>query len=277
MITDEKLAAEYQTMLSSVLGLSQHLISELKFDGKNPQQLYVVYLYARLHELACGAMALLETGALVGVPLLLRAMFECDVDLTNALKDPQYYKNIRSSFLKEQIKLGSLAESSENNPYFGSPDAKADILVRLQQLRKELASLKSEDRGPLQIYDRALRAEKLQEYQTVYNMLCGDTHNSIESLENWHVDKSSPSQFRVTLFRMRKGEILHYLSSIPGVLLINAQAVAEFYGVERINFDAYFHRFKQLHSELTGKADEMRDARLVKSRAHGQSNQKRSR
>ncbi len=269
VITDEELATGFQGALSSVLGLSDHVIAELKFDGKYPQQLCVVCLYARLHELACGAMALLETGALVGIPLLLRAMFECDVDLTNAVKDPLYYKNMHSSYLKEQIRLGSVAESTEDNPYFGSADARPDILARLHSLRKELSVLKSEDRGPLQIHERALLAGRQQEYRTVYNMLCGDTHNSTESLESWHIDKSSPDLLRVTLFKMRKNEILHYLSSLPGLLLIQAEVVAQFFGTEGIDFDAYFHQVTGLHSEFKGKAHEMREARLAKSRDRG--------
>jgi len=269
VITDEKLATGFQDALSSVLGLSDHVIAELKFDGKDPQQLCVVCLYARLHELACGAMALLESGALVGIPLLLRAMFECDVDLTIAVMDPLYYKNMHSSYLKEQIRLGSVAESIDNNPYFGSADARPEILARLHNLRNELSVLKSEGRGPLQISERALLAGKQQEYRTVYNRLCGDTHNSTESLESWHIDKSSPDLLRVTLFRMRKSEILHYMSSLPCLLLLQAQAVAQFFGAEGIDFDTYRQQITGLHSELTGKANEMRDARLAKSRARG--------
>lgn len=46
--------------------------------------------------------------------------------------------------------------------------------------------------------------------------------------------------------------------------------MAQFLGTEGIDFDTNFQQITALHSELTGKAHEMRDARLAKTRAGGQ-------
>lgn len=107
----DDLARECETLLGVVLGLSFRLIGSLRFDRRNPQQLYSVCLYSRLVELASGCKAMMEKNTLIGVPILLRSMFEADVDLTNVMRYAGYPKRMYASFLAEKLRLTKDAAS----------------------------------------------------------------------------------------------------------------------------------------------------------------------
>ena len=112
MTTNNQLAAQCEDFLASVLGLAFHFFKTLEFNRKDPQQLYSICLYARILELASGCKALLENNAFVGIPILLRSMFEADIDLTNSLKCRDYYKRMYASFLEQKLRLTKEAAST---------------------------------------------------------------------------------------------------------------------------------------------------------------------
>ena len=81
-------------------------------------------------------------------------------------------------------------------------------------------------------------------------MLCLDTHNNIRSLEQWHLDVTSDDDYQAVAFKMTKLHLLHHLSSIPGILLVQSKALADFLGTEGIDFDPYFKELKEMQAEL---------------------------
>ena len=172
-----------EELLATVLGLALHFLETLHFNRKNPQQLFSVCLYARLLELATACKALLEKNAMVGIPILLRSMFEADIDLTNLMKCPDYYKRMYASFLKEKLRLTKEASSSRPNPFLAEIRANRNPKKDLCETQAELDRLTAEKNGPIDIRCRAEFAGKLDEYLSNYNSLCLDTHNNIRSLE----------------------------------------------------------------------------------------------
>ena len=103
--------------LSSALACALSFLEKVSFNKKDGQHLTVICLFARIVELAASCKALLEKEALVGLPILLRSMFEADVDLTNCIKDSNYFKNMYAAFLKEKIRLTKEALPDKDNPY----------------------------------------------------------------------------------------------------------------------------------------------------------------
>ncbi|WP_422666741.1 DUF5677 domain-containing protein [Candidatus Manganitrophus noduliformans] len=114
MIDRNQLTEQCQDTLSSVLGLAMHFLGCLRFDRRNPQQLYSVCLYSRLLELASGCSVLLEKNTLVGLPLLLRSMFEANIDLANLMKSTDYPERMHATFLEQKLKL--IKETLTDNP-----------------------------------------------------------------------------------------------------------------------------------------------------------------
>jgi hypothetical protein len=60
-------------------------VSELKFDKNNPQQLYAVLIYVRIMELISSVLHSIDGKTFVAVPILIRGIFEAQVDLINII------------------------------------------------------------------------------------------------------------------------------------------------------------------------------------------------
>lgn len=114
-------------------------------------------------------------------------MFEADIDLTNMMRCPEYYKRMYASFLEQKLRLMKEAASSKPNPFLVAVLEHRNLKSDLEETQKELDNLKGQRNGPIDIRCRAELAGLLDEYLSVYNILCLDTHNNIRSLENWHL------------------------------------------------------------------------------------------
>lgn len=246
----EELAKHCESVLESVLGLAFHQLDALRFNRRDAQQLYAVCLYSRLLELASACKAVLEKNTLVGVPMLLRAMFEADIDLTNIMKSSDYPKQMYASFLEQKIRLTREAASSKSNPFLADVRRYRNLRDDIDEAQNELDVLKEEKNGPINMRCRAELAGKLDEYLTVYNVLCLDTHNNIRSLENWHLDMVSDDDYQAVAFKMTKVDLLNYVSSISRILLVQSKALADFLGTEGIDFVPYFEEMSEIQIEL---------------------------
>lgn len=235
--------------LGSVLGLANHFLETLRFDRKNPQELISVCLYARLLELAAACKALLEKNALVGIPILLRSMFEADIDLTNLLNVPFYYKRMTASFLKEKLSFIKETASSSPSPFLEVVRKSRDSKKDFRETEAELNRLITRKNGPINIRCRAEFAGKLDEYLTNYRMLCLDTHNNIRSLEEWHIEKLTEEDYRVVAFKQSKSDIVLSIMYISHILLTQTKFVADFLGTTGIDFDRYFHELAKSETE----------------------------
>jgi hypothetical protein len=233
--------------LSSILGLAIHFLKTLRFDRKNPQQLFSICLYARLLELAVSCKALLEKNALVGIPILLRSMFETDIDLTNLMRSPDYYKRMNASFLQEKRRFTREVASSRRSLLLDRIRENRNPVDDLRETQAQLDRLTAEGNGPINIRCRAEFAGKLEEYLTIYNMLCLDAHNNIRSLEEWHIKKLKSEDYRVVVFNQLKSDIVPELILISTILLNQTKSLADLLGTTGIEFERYFLDIKKLH------------------------------
>ena len=245
-----EVAMQCEDTLSSVLGLAMHFIKTLNFNRKDPQQLYSVCLYTRLVEIACGCKALLERNSLVGIPIFLRSMFEADIDLTNLISCRDYSKRMYASFLKEKLRLTKEAASSKPNAFLTAVRESRNPAEDLQETQDELDRLAAEEHGPINIRSRAELAGKIDEYLSIYNMLCLDTHNNIRSLEDWHIEADDSDDYRVVAFKQTKADLVHHLSAIPGIVLTQTKAVADFLGTSGIEFEKYYKEYTALQQAV---------------------------
>jgi hypothetical protein len=248
------LAEKCENVLASVLGLAIHTIGAVHFNRRDPQQLFAVCLFARLVELASACKALLEKGTLVGIPVLLRSMFEADIDLRNMIKTPGYSKRMYASFLEQKLRLTREAASAKPNPFLAAVRAQRKPAEDLRDTQKELDELRAGGNGPIDIRCRAEFAGVLDAYLSVYNMLCLDTHNNIRSLEDWHIEATSAKDYRVVLFKQQKADLIHHLTAIPGILLVQCKALADFLGTKDIDFAPYFSELKDMQEHAKKEA-----------------------
>jgi hypothetical protein len=243
-------------LLASILGLALHFLETLRFDRNDPQQLFSICLYARLLELATACKALLEKNAVVGIPILLRSMFEADIDLINLLRCRDYHKRMYASFLKEKLRLTKEAASSRPNPLLTAIRANRNCKKDLNETQTELDRLLAEKNGPIDIRCRAEFAGKLDEYLSNYNSLCLDTHNNIRSLENWHIEKMADADYQVVVFKQTKTDVVPEAMYISHILLYQTKSLADFLGTTGIEFDGYFAALHGLADSFAVDAEE---------------------
>jgi hypothetical protein len=241
-----EVATQCEDTLASVLGLAMHFLKTLSFNRKDPQQLYSVCLYTRLVEIASGCKALLEKNSLVGIPIFLRSMFEADIDLTNLMKCRDYSKRMYASFLKEKLRLTKEASSSKPNPFLKAVRESRNPAEDLKETKDELDRLAAEKNGPIDIRCRSELAGKIDEYLSIYNMLCLDTHNNIRSLEDWHIEVAGSDDYHAVAFKQTKADLVHHLSAIPGIVLLQTKALAGFLGTSGIEFEKYYKEYTEL-------------------------------
>jgi hypothetical protein len=250
--------------LSSALGCALSFLEKVSFDKKDGQQVAAICLFARITELAASCKALLEKQALVGLPILLRSMFEADVDLTNCINDTSYFKAMYAAFLKERIRLTKEALPDKDNPYLSPISQFRDFGNELQVTQVELEQLESEGCCSLNIRERSDKAGKLNEYLSLYNMLCLDTHNNIGSLENYHIiSGENQSDYHVVVFNVKKEDLLACISAIPGILFHRTRDLMEFFGLDDFKIVNCFENFKKLQQSLEEHAQsELSNKRL---------------
>lgn len=256
MPNTNEVAKQCEDTLASVLGLAMHFLKTLSFNRKDPQQLYSVCLYTRLIEIASGCKALLEKNSLVGIPIFLRSMFEADIDLTNLMKNLDYSKRMYASFLKEKLRLTKEAASSKPNPFLTAVRASRNPAEDLKETQDEIDRLATEKHDPIDIRCRAELAGKIDEYLSVYNMLCLDTHNNIRSLEDWHLEVVGPDDYHAVAFKQTKGDLVNHLSAVPGIILHQTKALADFLGTVGIEFEKYYKEYTELQQAVKQLAAE---------------------
>jgi hypothetical protein len=266
-----KLAQQYEDLLESILELALRFLGTLRFNLDDPQQLYSVCLYSRLLELAYASKALMEKNALAGIPVLLRSMFEADIDLTNLMKCRDYWKRMDATFLEQKLRLTKEVVSTRPNEFLTEIKRHHDFKKDLKKTQKQLNSYRGTKNGPISIRRRAELAGKLDEYLTVYNLLCQDTHNNIRSLENWHIKSNTPGEYCVATSKLAKSDLIHCLSAIPIILFAQTKSLAEFLGTEGIEFDRYSLEIENLRQAAIKSVQEAwankPDAATTNSRA----------
>ena len=157
---------------------------------------------------------------------------------------------------KEKLRLTKEAASSKPNPFLTAVRASRNPAEDLKETKDEIDRLATEKHGPMDIRCRAELAGKIDEYLSVYNMLCLDTHNNIRSLEDWHLEVVGPDDYRVVPFKQTKGDLVHHLSAVPRIILDQTKALADFLGTVNVEFEKYYKEYAELQQAVKQLAAE---------------------
>ena len=250
----KNLSGRCDKQLSSFLGLTLEVFKQLKFNRKDGQHLFSVCLFARLVELAFGCKALYVNNAPTGIPILLRSMFEADIDLINSLQDTNYFKHMYVSFLNQKRRFTREVANNSTNPFVSSIAATRNTAKDLEDTETEFQEFRGQGFKTLTVRDRADRAGRLNEYATIYNYLCLDTHNNIKSLEDFHIESRSETDYYVVLFKCENGDVLPAMTTILGILLTQSKAICDFFGIRDIELNSFFQDFDKLKNDLIAHA-----------------------
>jgi hypothetical protein len=254
METPEDLVARHEALLPNVRKFVLEYISTLKFNKGNKQQLYAVCLYCRLIELSHAVEISLDGNAVVAVPIWFRSIFELDVDITNIIADSTYCAQLDLAFLLQKKRLlEATRKPNSENAYLKPIKEIRDVQSDYGEVTKEINDLKANGFTDMVIRQRAEKADKLDEYDSVYNLLCLSAHNNISEVINAHIDQESAGEAKVVIFCQKIEDYLGHISAVIGILLQKTQTIGEFLGGQSIADEECVREFTRLKDEVSAE------------------------
>jgi len=167
--------------LEKVLDKSIEYLHELTFDKNIKQHLYLILLYCRIVELIHSCNILMKERIIAGVPILLRTVLETFADLKNLSNDQNYVNSMDASNLHEWLRIFKEAVSGDNE-YLESISKMENLKQTCAEYKTELKILDEKGFVPLKHFDRFEKAGMSDEYRSVYNSVCCDSHSNTRSL-----------------------------------------------------------------------------------------------
>jgi hypothetical protein len=125
----------------------------------------------------------MEEKTISAVRILIRTVLETFADFKNLSKDKNYVNFMEASNLNEWLRIFEEAESG-NNPYLKSISQLENFKQIYAEHKAELQRFKENNVLPLTNFKRFDIAGMVDEYRSVYNSVCCDSHSNIRSLYN---------------------------------------------------------------------------------------------
>lgn len=169
----------------------------IRFDAEKRFQMYAVSLHASIVQLCGGVLVLARTEHTAGIPILLRSMYEALVDLDLLVTDGHYFQRMDAANLAQMLRL---LHQSPTNPLLAGLEQRHDIGALKNQLQAELDGLHAQKRGAMDFRARCTKANRENEYLTIYQSLCLDAHNNVTALIERHLDARESAPLAINAF-----------------------------------------------------------------------------
>lgn len=201
---------EYKQEIVNALTYTKYL----KFDKEHPWHRNLIALYCSLVEYSDSLIHLVKYQKGISVPVVFRGFLEAYVDFKNLAEDRMYGNHMEASYFKEWLKVIEEA-SQKQNAYLASIAEDSDLEVKIQENRNKLAELQSKGFGALNQFEKFEKAGMVEEYRSVYNIVCSHSHNNIRSLiDRFFIIETIKGDFEIALFKEQEhGEFDQYLIS----------------------------------------------------------------
>ncbi len=209
----------YDFLTSSILECTE-LSRVLKFDKTHKWHVNLISLYGSMLELANSICVLVQGDSPIGIPILLRSIIEAFTDFNNLAETRTYGYHMDASNVKEWIKILEVAKQGEN-PYLAEISKLPNIDEILSDFKTQLEELKGKGYSPLNNFQKFEKSNLSNEYRSIYNFLCCDSHNNIRSLISRHADiTDDKSDYQLQFFApVDLDTISDYIDSCIGILI----------------------------------------------------------
>lgn len=219
----------------------------LRPDRDNDAHQYAVALHATALELYASCIAMASAGHSVGIPIVLRSIYESVIDLNNLVVDANYAKHMEVANHKQICKL---LEQTSRNPLLNGMDQLLGVRDELEKFRRRLAVLKAEGIAPLKIYQRCKRVGRTDEYESLYGMFCLDSHNNIAALVDRHMlEVEGETVVNIFAPPFLPG-MMHRLSFATGFLLQSAEMIHGAFQTRAPLLPPLFKRYEELRNSI---------------------------
>lgn len=158
------------------------------FDRNHPLYRTAVSYYGTILELTSSCVILINKSLGTAIPILLRAILEAYVDFHNLCSDSKYGYYLEASYIHEWLKI--LKEAKKGKNEYLSQISKAPSLDGMIKSWNEAQNKLDKKDGykQLSVFERFQKAGMENEYCSIYNSLCCDSHNNIRALVSRHIE-----------------------------------------------------------------------------------------
>lgn len=178
----------------------------VKFDKRNPWHRTLISLYCAIIEYSDSLLHLIDNNKPIAIPAIFRSLLEAYVDFKNLAQDSNYLNQMEASYHSQWIKLFREASNGEN-PYLSGLNEQVNLKEQMERTEKALSRLKKSGHSPLTALCKFEKAGMAEEYKSIYNDLCSDSHNNIRSLvDRFMVIDLKNFDFQMTLFKKENME-----------------------------------------------------------------------
>lgn len=178
------------------LQLAQHI----SFDRRNPVDLHRMALYGSVIEFVGAIDVLLKSERRIGVPSVFRSLLEAGVELRNLLRDPAYLHHMNAAHSSEWLRVLREAKTGGNR-YLSRLAGQGDLDEQIRSHEDQLAQLRANGHGPLNVLERFERADMVEEYRSLYNFLSCDSHSNIRALISRHLNMLGEDDVAVCFYK----------------------------------------------------------------------------
>jgi hypothetical protein len=219
MPLDELLRSQLLPFLKDLADRSLENAAAVKFDKEHPQHLYAMCTYGTILETTYDILALVDAAQFTSVPIILRALLDAYASFRSCFADPNHFKAMYATYIKEKLRLLDAVVENPDNPYLQGVAEAIDLQSEKESLNQELQQMKEQGYAPLRPWQEFERADLSSEYQSLYWQLCLHAHNNVAALEERHLEKKG-DDYTVAFFKMADAaDLVRYLDSVSGILL----------------------------------------------------------
>jgi Family of unknown function (DUF5677) len=219
-------------LLKRLCDVAVAMSTELSFNKESNQDRNLIALYCSIIELSSSVILLIDNRGSSAIPIVFRSLLEAYVDFKNLMKDSSYNQFMQAAYLSEWCKI--LKEASKKaNRFLGKLASDVGLgNVAAGQL-EALKDLETRGFKPLNHFERFKRAGMEDEYRSIYNQVCSQSHNNLRALIDRHIDMNE-DDFHVILFKEKKpSELSSYVLSTSEILIGASQEIHGLYGIKK--------------------------------------------
>ncbi len=227
----------------------QPLLTKLSLEKENTTHIIMASLYGTIIELTGSVIFLHGKSIISSIPILLRSALEAHIDLINLIQDSKYINHLKTSFIKEQLKIFEAAKKG-GNEYLSELSALPNLDERIVTLKRDRKSLENKGYKSLKIEDKFKKAKFENEYQSMYNDLWCDSHNNLKALCTRHI-KSKNGVDTVEVYRSYSSDdSLKYIWTSVVILLRSTEFIHDFFKSSALKeVNAFRQEFGKIHAE----------------------------
>jgi hypothetical protein len=173
--------------LQELVAKSIDLIPHLKFDASHAWHRSMVCLYLAMVEYADVLVVMEKNEKAAGIASIVRSLLEAYVDLYNLSQDANYGYGLEFSYRKEWLRVAAEAERGTNR-YLNGMSSAAGFLEQIKQWQADVAASEGKGHRALNKEQKFALAGMEEEYRSIYNFLCSESHNNIRALSRKHIE-----------------------------------------------------------------------------------------